>query len=256
MIPLFSPAGRAALARLADARTILAFDFDGTLAPIVAARDAAGMPIALRQSLQALAARTPVAVISGRALADLTPRIPDGLLAIGNHGIEGSFAPPRAATTAREICRTWLHQLRGFAGPVEIDDKGCSLSLHGEPALLAAARSVVAALAPAPLLIAGKDVLNVIPPGMPDKGDALAALIAGTGATQALYVGDDDNDEPAFARGNDRVLTVRIRPSERSAAAFWLDDSHAMRQLIDELLALIPPFRTAGQGPLMPGTMT
>ena len=36
MRPLFGPEGEAALAALVRARPLLAFDFDGTLAPIVA----------------------------------------------------------------------------------------------------------------------------------------------------------------------------------------------------------------------------
>ena len=240
MTPLHSAAGRAALARLRSAHTLFAFDFDGTLAPIVIARGSAAMPAGVYESLRALAAIAPVAVISGRALADLTPRLPDGILAVGNHGIEGAHAPPHAAALARTVCRNWLRQLEHMAplGPiaVDLDDKSCSLSLHGEPARLAASRTVVAALDPAPVLVAGKDVLNVVPPGMPDKGDALAALIAGTGATNALYVGDDGNDEPAFARGSDRILTVRIGKAESSAASHWLDDSAAVGQLINSLL--------------------
>ena len=59
-------------------------------APLVADPDAVLLPAAVRSQLQALQQRVPVGIVTGRALADLRPRlafVPDYL--IGNHGLEG-----------------------------------------------------------------------------------------------------------------------------------------------------------------------
>ena len=55
------------LQQLAWSRALLAFDFDGTLAPIVADRDRAAMRARTRRLFERVCARYPVAVISGRS---------------------------------------------------------------------------------------------------------------------------------------------------------------------------------------------
>src|SRR5450432_2088117 len=69
----------------------LFLDFDGTLAPIVNDPGDACLGPDVRRILEALAARddTLVAVISGRALADLRPRVGiANAIYAGNHGLE------------------------------------------------------------------------------------------------------------------------------------------------------------------------
>ena len=72
---LFTPAGEAALVATLQRRPLLAFDFDGTLAPIVARPDDARISQAVGQRLRALAAQLPVAIISGRLVADVRERL-------------------------------------------------------------------------------------------------------------------------------------------------------------------------------------
>ncbi len=66
-MPLFSNEGRAELQRLARGDTLYAFDFDGTLAPIVADPARARATDRVTRPLARLARRVPVAVVSGRA---------------------------------------------------------------------------------------------------------------------------------------------------------------------------------------------
>ena len=54
MSSVFSRRGAAALLRLSTARSVLAFDLDGTLAPIVAHRDQAQVPPLVAFRLRAL----------------------------------------------------------------------------------------------------------------------------------------------------------------------------------------------------------
>ena len=87
------------------------------------------------------------------------------------------------------VCRAWLDELSGDAEPwrvapgVALEDKTYSLSFHYRHArnrrrTLQLLEERAKRLVPAPTLLDGKCVLNLIPPGAPDKGEALAALLA------------------------------------------------------------------------------
>ncbi|CMR76699.1 trehalose 6-phosphate phosphatase [Mycobacterium tuberculosis] len=65
------------------------FDFDGTLSDIVEDPDAAWLAPGALEALQKLAARCPIAVLSGRDLADVTQRVGlPGIWYAGSHGFE------------------------------------------------------------------------------------------------------------------------------------------------------------------------
>ena len=66
------------LARWGAHKPLFLFDFDGTLAPLQPQRDAVVLADALRIDLRRLAQRWPVAVVSGRGLADLRARLGRG----------------------------------------------------------------------------------------------------------------------------------------------------------------------------------
>lgn len=84
-------------------------------------------------------------------------------------------------------------------------------------------------------------MLNVAPAGAPDKGDALLQLVREAQVSSALFVGDDVNDEPAFARAEMGWVTVRIgRDDPTSKARFYLESTGEMRAMLDRLLHLLP----------------
>ena len=88
MTYVLSEEGRRALRALTERPVLYAFDFDGTLAPISPDRDSVKVPSSVSEPLKELGARAPCAVISGRALADLAPRIDRAVPhLIGNHGL-------------------------------------------------------------------------------------------------------------------------------------------------------------------------
>jgi trehalose 6-phosphate phosphatase len=67
------------------------------------------------------------------------------------------------------------------------------------------------------------------------------ALLARAGATNAFFAGDDINDEPVFAAAEPGWVTVRLgREHQPSHARFCLEGPHAMPDLIDRILGLIP----------------
>ena len=101
MQPFFTPPGEQALRGVMQRRPILAFDFDGTLAPIVAHPDDVKVPDVISRGLTRLARRHPVAIITGRAVADVRPRLGfTPQYVIGNHGAEDPDAPGPAITGA------------------------------------------------------------------------------------------------------------------------------------------------------------
>jgi trehalose 6-phosphate phosphatase len=244
---LFSSEGRRELQRLARGKTLYAFDFDGTLAPIVADPAQARAADRVTRPLAQLASLVPVAVVSGRAQRDLIERLPCEIAyLVGNHGNEGLPANP-AAAELEETCRRWRAtlelQLLGPEGEgVRLEDKGRSLSLHyraaPDPAAASAfLRTLSRALVPQPTVIDGKMVLNLLPPGAMTKYEALCILVQHEAVDNVLFVGDDDTDEIVFQRAPAHWTTVRIDPGSDSAARFALDEQASIEVLLGHLLA-------------------
>jgi trehalose 6-phosphate phosphatase len=218
---------------LCTGRTLFVFDFDGTLAPIVARRADAAMPRTTRTLFTHLAENATTAVISGRSVSDLRTRLkiePDYL--VGNHGLEGPSGDATMLRRAQRLSTEWRQQLENSfgeipCGGIELEDKKYSLAIHYRlaPDARRARKTITRALAklqPIPQLIAGKRVINVLPSGAPDKGAALLQLLRRTHTRKALFVGDDDTDEAVFALDNPRIVTVRVGLKRSSRAHYYL----------------------------------
>lgn len=247
---LFTPEGEAALAAVMAKKPLMAFDFDGTLTPIVPHPDDAHLAPQLAVQLQALGQRLPLAIVTGRSVADVRPRLgfaPRFLL--GSHGAEDENDPQ--GTAAR---RAALDGLRGklrerarelAAAGVMVEDKGVSMALHYRQASdPAAAQALIARLtAPwqGPLHVyGGKMVVNAVVADAPDKAHAVQSLVARSGAAAAFFAGDDVNDEPVFAAAPSHWLTLRIgRDEPGSRARFGLDSPAEMPQLLDRVLLML-----------------
>ena len=253
MQPLFSASGLARLDAMIAPGTLCVFDFDGTLAPIVAQPDQAGMAGAVRERLQALRRRTPVAILTGRSLADIGTRLNLAVdFLVGNHGLEG--LPDSAADHARFLQTNagWVSALRQtmsveqhFDPAILIEDKQISVSVHyrhsaNPDGTAAALRNLFATLTPAPRIIGGKFVFNLLPEDAGDKGTAIAALIRHSGAANTLYVGDDVTDEDVFRLQRADLLSVRIGQSDASQAGYFVARQADIVQLLDALLARLP----------------
>lgn len=249
MKSLLAPQNRPALRRLVRGRVLLAFDFDGTLAPIVRDPEAAAMRPRTAARLAEVARLYPCVVISGRARADIgkkVARIP--LRAVfGNHGME----PWRGLAAAQRRVARWRAQLAvrlPRVPGVVVEDKGASLAIHYRRA---AARGTVRRLvldAVAGLrgarIVAGKMVVNLLPDSAPNKGTAVLHLCRRLRCTAAIYVGDDDNDEDAFAlAGQAPLLGIRVGHSRRSRAACFLPAQSAVDAFLAKLVDLRQPGR-------------
>lgn len=247
---LFSPEGDAALAAAMALRPLMAFDFDGTLAHIVAHPDDARISQAVATRLKRLARQLPVAIVTGRAADDVRDRLGfEPHYVVGNHGAEDD-ADRRGAAD----CRVALDPLRealaahadalATAG-VMIEDKGQSIALHyrlsrDRDAALALIDDLLAPQQSALHVFAGKMVVNATAAGAPDKADAVRTLMERAGVTSAFFAGDDVNDEPVFESAAPDWLTVRVgRPELASHARFYLHGPQEMALLLDRTLAAL-----------------
>jgi trehalose-phosphatase len=209
----------AVLARIGDpAGWVFVVDFDGTLAPIVDhPEDAAPAPGAVA-ALTALAARTEVALLSGRALDDLLARlgeVPTGVLVVGGHGSEARLPDgTREALTDPEAAREVLDELeadlvsRLDAGAGwQVERKPTSLAVHHRrvtedrvATVLPEVRAVLEDATdrgPGFSLLAGKAVLELKVSGV-DKGVALRWIADRCDGRRPIVLGDDVTDEDAF----------------------------------------------------------
>lgn len=242
-----------ALARFAGLSTVLvATDYDGVVAPIVA-DPAAAFPlpgtVAALESLAGLPGVT-VALVSGRDRATLA-RLSGagaGLVTVGSHGAEWDEGLEGALTAdLRELRSTVLSGLAAIAARfpgAAVEPKPLGGALHvrnvvdpsAGPLALEEARRGPAAL-PGVHATDGKAVLELTVLDA-SKGRALQILRERVGADAVLYLGDDVTDEKAFA-----VLTeaedVSVKVGDGATAArFRVDGPADARSVFEELLAL------------------
>ena len=230
--------------RLAHEQTLCAFDFDGTLAPIADHPDRAGMRKRTRDLLRRLALLYPCIVVSGRDRASVLKKLSGVHVAgvLGNHGAESVETPG-----SRKDVRRWKAALELELGPMPgtwIEDKESCLAIHyrqsprkaeGRRRAFAAARKLNNVR-----VFGGKQVVNVVASLAPHKGDALAAERNRLQCNWVLYLGDDENDEDAFALAGNTV-PVRIGRKQRTHARYYL----RTQKEIDELLELLVQLREA-----------
>ena len=76
----------------------------------------------------------------------------------------------------------------------------------------------------------------------------MARLVARSGAGAAIFVGDDVNDEPVFARAAPDWLTVRVgRDDPASLAMYYVDDLDEVARLLERILSLAVAEHLGGQ---------
>ncbi len=256
-MPFLSAAPLSLVDGIARDRTLLAFDFDGTLAPIVEDRAKARMRGETHALLRATALLYPCAVISGRTRGDIAARVSDVPLVavIGSHGAEAGFGPLDRSLAERVAA--WHgkleRSLRGADG-IEIEDKRFSIALHYRragswPQAERRALSAAAALEDAVAFV-GHAVVNVVPKDAPTKGDAIRALCDRLGTRVAVYVGDDRTDEEAF-RSDVVGIAIQVGGARDSSAAYSLASQVEVDDLLGALIAARA--RQDGLGPRWKG---
>ena len=241
---ILSPRNRSVLKEFASGKVLLALDFDGVLAPIVSDPDRSAIPPSTRKLLQRLTSRYPCIIVSGRGRDDVRRRV-RGIgfqEVIGNHGIE-PWASSRAL--ARRVAR-WVPvlklRLERFRGIV-LENKQFSVSVHYRrernkkealKAIIETARTL-----PGASLVGGKQVVNVVPRGAPDKGLAVERERRKRHCDKVVYVGDDETDENVFALGRSgRFLTIRVGAKRSSLARFYIRNQQEVDRLLQRFIEL------------------
>ncbi|MBH0200448.1 MAG: trehalose-phosphatase [Nitrospira sp.] len=251
MIYLLSDEGRDALRRVAKRSVLYAFDFDGTLAKISSDRRGVKLVPSMHEWLRELASRVPCAIVSGRALSDLVPRV-NGAVSylIGNHGVEGPLTPAAALQTAERTCLEWMNQVdTELAGllkdtGVEVENKRYTLTFHyrGVEDLAAVERTLVLLLnrlTPAPQLICGKASVNALPPGSTRKGEAARSLMIHLRRAGLFFVGDDETDEDVFGLTEGLIMGVRVGYQTESRAQYYIKHQSEIEDVIRFLIHCI-----------------
>jgi trehalose 6-phosphate phosphatase len=237
------------LERFGASNVVLAFDYDGTLAPFAKTPRGAQMRRTTQRLLSALAKRYPCIIISGRARRNIAPLVRAIRVAhvSGNHGLEPWSAHAKYAAQVRR----WMAQLSAGLGDVPgvaIEDKTYSVTVHYRNALhRRKAREViereVRRLRGARSL-EGTFAVSVVPRDARTKGNALERAAALLGCDTAIFVGDEETDEEAFGVwGPDRLLAIRVGMTSRSRAPFGLRTQVEIDDLLRELLAVRPASR-------------
>jgi trehalose 6-phosphate phosphatase len=234
--------------QLSAGRPVIFLDYDGTLSPIVDDPDAATMPPTVEAALRELSAVAPVAIISGRDLADVRERASlDGVYYAGSHGFEivdphgepvelgeaaqfDRFLP--MLDTAESELRRMLHALPG----VVVERKQYAVAVHFRKAQPDASRAVEQAVDHVSDSVGelkktgGKKIFELRPGVDWDKGKAILALLdvpaLGGGNALPVFVGDDLTDEDAFAVVNESGVSIAVRGEDErtSLAQYGLDD--------------------------------
>jgi len=239
---ILSQAGRQILEQFAWSNVLLAFDYDGTLAPIVVDRDRASMRPKTRERLETLSTLYAVVVISGRAQADVIRRLKGTGVhdVVGNHGIE----PWEATDHVKEEVKRWrpvLHERLASMRGVQIEDKGFSVAVHYRQSrekkrARAAILGATARLGDV-RVIGGKQVVNILPSHAPHKGLALERERGRLGCDTAIYVGDDETDEDVFTLNQPgRLLTIRVGAKRASMADYCIRSQREIDSLIQALI--------------------
>jgi trehalose 6-phosphate phosphatase len=233
----------------------LFLDVDGTLLEFADDPDGVIVAANLTDLLERLhrELKGALALISGRNLATIDRFFaPHRFAAAGLHGLElrdaaGHVTHFESDVEAMATLRLGMHDVAELNPGLIVEDKGGSLALHYRrvpllgPIAAEEAQKLASRLGAYFVLQPGDHVVEIRPAG-PDKGRALAALMATPpfAGRIPIAVGDDHTDEHAFdaagAFGGYGVIVGMRRPTR--AAHTLADPSAVHAWLLDFLDAL------------------
>jgi trehalose-phosphatase len=244
------------IARRTD-RPAIFLDYDGTLTPIVSQPDQAVLMDSTRAILRTLAAKMPVAILSGRELKDVRKRVDiDRIVYAGSHGFD--IAGPRGLR--KEMATEFLprldmvekelgNQLTGIPG-ARLERKRFSIAAHyrnvneSDVPKIERAVSEVAARHPELRKIDGKKVYELLPDIDWDKGKAVLWLLEALGLQRAkvrpIYIGDDRTDEDAFRALEKSGVGILVSEEPRpTAASYSLKEPTEVERFLRELVGAL-----------------
>src|SRR5215470_14255649 len=234
-------------------RLAVFLDYDGTLTPIVSHPQDAWLSESVRETLRLLAARLPVAILSGRDLDDVRGRVyVDGIVYAGSHGfdIAGAGGLHRELGAAYlpvlNAAETELREALDEIPGAQLERKHFSVAAHyrnvneDDAGRVAAVVDAVAARHRELRRINGKKVYELLPDIDWNKGKAvlwlLETLEVERGKALPIYIGDDRTDEDAFRALEKRGVGILV--SERpqvTAANYCLNDPEEVERFLQRI---------------------
>ncbi|HZQ31166.1 MAG TPA: trehalose-phosphatase [Mycobacterium sp.] len=253
------PNAVASFGQIADAlsgRPAVCLDYDGTLSAIVPDPDSAELVDGAADALARLAERCPVAILSGRDLADIRYRVGvPGLWYAGSHGFEsvapdGSYRQNEDAAAAVPVLEEAAAQLRKTLesiGGIRVEHKRFAVAIHYRDVAVDQVGTVVAATYRVGhrehlRVTNGRKVVELRPDVDWNKGSTLDWICEQIEQEQPvlpIYLGDDLTDEDAFDAIRADGIGILVRHTEDgdrpSAARFTLDSPDQVLEFLDRL---------------------
>ena len=253
------PDGLQALDLTTERQPAVFYDFDGTLSEIVEDPDSARLVDGAAEALTSLSAACPVAILSGRDLADVRERIGlPGLWYAGSHGFELTgpdgthHQNPEAAASIPVLAGAAadLADQLGHIPGVVVEHKRFGVAVHYRNAARDRVGEVAAAVRTAGQRTAlrvttGREVIELRPNIDWDKGKTLRWVLdyirdnERAGPLLPIYLGDDITDEDAFDAVDDDGVAILVRHSDdgdrATAARYALDDPGRVREFTERL---------------------
>lgn len=255
-------------------RLVLFSDFDGTLSPIVPQPDDARIDEETERILGRMAQspRVKVAVISGRALADLEHRVMlAGAYLAGSHGLEMrgptmDFVHPDAAdrVEAKEALAERLRFALERVPGAYVEEKPYSLACHYRATprhlqgmVIGRIRRILPTDTLRWRILKGLEVIEILPVRWWTKESCARLLLAHydtlepLGApTVSIAIGDDATDQDLFRAISPRGITVAVGNSSPLRSDYRLADIAEVRCLLSWLLLGIEDATRTGTLPM------
>ncbi len=245
------------LLRVED-RVLLATDFDGTLCPLVDKPAEAAVPAAIIENLLAILAskRAVIAVISRRALQDLSCRLPLPIVMAGNCGLEIrspflKFEHPEARRLQPRLARIGQQLSRSLTRweGAWVEDKTFTATVHyrevdrsQQPAVIRAVRTCMAAHRMLFGMRLENNAIDIHPRIAWHKGTSLIWIKRKLRMDNAvcICIGNDPSDELMF-RANAGQINIKVGRFGHSLARYSVADVFEVAALLAEVAQVMRP---------------
>jgi len=238
--------------RLSARPRLVCLDYDGTLTPIRPTPPEAVLAHDMRAAIVKLAQRCPVAIVTGRELADARSMVDIDLVYAASHGFEFQFPGEPGerygpAETYHAAITETANRAERSASAIDgmlIERKSFSTAIHFRntpPEQVPKVEALVGELEaahPNLRVLRGKKVCEFQPRIDWNKGRAVLMLAERLKVPRAgvLYIGDDITDEDAFrAIAGDGIGIVVSDADRETAATYRLNDPEEVRIFLERL---------------------
>jgi len=230
------------LARLQSRGCVLLLDFDGTLTPLKRDHNAPRLSPRMKSIVRKLSQKYPLAIISGRSLADIQKRVGiPGIAYVGCHGLEWRVGRmrygekmPKTVAAAFARGKKQLARLAKRYGAV-VENKHYSFALHYRMLPRAQGRACASEAAEIVANINQKKThirtihdqytFDIMPSVPATKGTAALRVFRQLRKSRRdvpLYIGDSLTDEDAF-KTFPRGITIRVGKNTASKARYFVE---------------------------------